>query len=156
MVEVGVFVVPDAANPDRLVDQVLAAEEGGLDLVAIQDHPYQRRFLDAFALLAYLAARTSRIRLAPDVANLPLRPPAMIAKAAASIDILSGGRFELRLGAGALWENIAAMGGPARRPGESVDALEEAIQLIRAWWARSGDEVSYEGEHYELHGVKPG
>src|SRR3954449_10599588 len=147
MAEVGVFVIPDARDPERTVEQALAAEEVGLDLVAIQDHPYQRRFLDTFSLLAYLAARTRRIRLAPDVANLPLRPPAMIAKAAASIDLLSGGRFELALGAGAFWENVAAMGGPARDRGESVEALEEAIQVIRLWW--SGDEkVSFEGRHY--------
>jgi alkanesulfonate monooxygenase SsuD/methylene tetrahydromethanopterin reductase-like flavin-dependent oxidoreductase (luciferase family) len=155
MVEVGVFVVPSAEDPERTVGQVLAAEESGLDLVAIQDHPYQRRFFDTFALLAYVAARTSRIRLAPAVANLPLRPPAMLAKAAASIDVLSGGRFELGLGAGAFWDNIAAMGGPAREPGESVDALEEAIELLRLWW--SGQEkVSFDGEHYELREVKPG
>jgi alkanesulfonate monooxygenase SsuD/methylene tetrahydromethanopterin reductase-like flavin-dependent oxidoreductase (luciferase family) len=153
MVEIGVFVVPSAEDPERTVQQALAAEEAGLDLVAIQDHPYQRRFFDTFSLLAYLAARTSRVRLAPDVANLPLRPPAMIAKAAASIDVLSGGRFELGLGAGAFWENIAAMGGPAREPGESVEALAEAIELIRAWWSGGGE---YDGEHYQLRGVKPG
>src|SRR5881227_1236256 len=137
MVEIGVFVVPDARDPERTVEQALAADEAGLDLVGIQDHPYQRRFFDTFALLAYLAARTERIRLVPDVANLPLRGPAMIAKAAASIDLLSGGRFELGLGAGAFWENVAAMGGPSRSPGEAVEALQEAIEVIRLWW--SGD-----------------
>src|SRR4051812_7376125 len=155
MAEIGVFVVPDARDPERTIEQALAAEEAGLDLVGIQDHPYQRRFLDTFSLLAYLAARTTRIRLAPDVANLPLRPPAMIAKAASSIDALSGGRFELGLGAGAFWENIVAMGGPAREPGESVDALEEAIELLRLWWSGK-EQVSYDGEHYELREVKPG
>src|SRR3954452_15894611 len=133
MAQVGVFVIPSAGAPERTVEQVVAAEEAGLDLVGIQDHPYQRRFLDTFSLLAFLAARTTRIRLAPDVANLPLRPPAMIAKAASSIDALSGGRFELGLGAGAFWENIVAMGGPAREPGQAVDALEEAIELLRLW-----------------------
>ena len=147
--------VPDARDPERTVEQALAAEEAGLDLVAIQDHPYQRRFFDTFSLLAYLAARSSRIRLAPDVANLPLRPPAMIAKAAASIDVLSGGRFELGLGAGAFWESIAAMGGPMREPGESVEALEEAIELMRVWWSGEG-EVSYDGDHYALREIKPG
>jgi alkanesulfonate monooxygenase SsuD/methylene tetrahydromethanopterin reductase-like flavin-dependent oxidoreductase (luciferase family) len=135
MAEVGVFVVPAAGDAARTVEQVVAAEEAGLDLVGIQDHPYQRRFLDTFTLLAYVAARTERIKLAPDVANLPLRPPTMIAKAAASIDVLSGGRFELGLGAGAFWDNIAAMGGPKLGPKESVDALEDAIPAIRSFWS---------------------
>ncbi|MFN2615956.1 MAG: LLM class flavin-dependent oxidoreductase [Thermoleophilaceae bacterium] len=154
-VEIGVFVVPDAADPARAVEQVVAAEEVGLDLVGIQDHPYQRAFLDTFTLLAYAAARTSRIRLVPDVANLPLRPPAMLAKAAASIDLLSGGRFELGLGAGALLDRMVTMGGPERSRGQSVDALEEAIELIRLWW--SGEEkVSFEGHHYRLDEATPG
>jgi alkanesulfonate monooxygenase SsuD/methylene tetrahydromethanopterin reductase-like flavin-dependent oxidoreductase (luciferase family) len=154
-VEIGVFVVPSAREAEHTVEQVLAAEEAGLDLVGIQDHPYQRRFLDTWALLAYLAARTERIRLVPDVANLPLRPPAVMAKAAASIDLLSGGRFELGLGAGAFWEAVAAMGGPERSAKESVDALEEAIEIIRLVWSGEGP-VSFEGRHYRLAGHKPG
>jgi alkanesulfonate monooxygenase SsuD/methylene tetrahydromethanopterin reductase-like flavin-dependent oxidoreductase (luciferase family) len=152
-VELGAFVVPD--DPERVLEQVLAAERGGLDLVGIQDHPYQRRFLDTFSLLAFLAARTERIRLFPAVANLPLRHPAMLAKAAASIDVLSGGRFELGLGAGAFWEAIEAFGGPARSGPESVDALEEAIAILRACW--SGERsITFEGEHYRVKGMKFG
>src|SRR5919201_1274883 len=90
---------------------VEAAERGGLDLIGIQDHPYQRRFLDTFALIGDLLARTERLRFFPDVANLPLRNPAMLAKQAASLDAMSGGRFELGLGAGTFWDRIAAMGG---------------------------------------------
>jgi alkanesulfonate monooxygenase SsuD/methylene tetrahydromethanopterin reductase-like flavin-dependent oxidoreductase (luciferase family) len=154
-VEIGVFLVPDARDPERTVAQALAADEVGLDLVAIQDHPYQRRFIDTWALLAYLAGRTERVRLAPDVANLPLRPPALTAKAAASVDLLSGGRFELGLGAGAFWEAIGAMGGPVLTGKESVDALEEAIQIIRKLWSAEGA-VWFEGRHYRLDGHKPG
>jgi alkanesulfonate monooxygenase SsuD/methylene tetrahydromethanopterin reductase-like flavin-dependent oxidoreductase (luciferase family) len=154
-VEIGVFVAPDAGDPERTVAQVVAAEDTGLDLVGIQDHPYQRAFLDTFALLAFLAARTSRIRLVPDVANLPLRLPAMLAKASASIDLLSGGRFELGLGAGALLDRAATMGVPERSRGETVEALEEAIGVIRLWW--SGEEtVSFEGRHYRLDEATPG
>jgi alkanesulfonate monooxygenase SsuD/methylene tetrahydromethanopterin reductase-like flavin-dependent oxidoreductase (luciferase family) len=154
-VELGAFVVPDASDMDGLLAQVQAVEDGGLDLVGIQDHPYQRRFLDTFSLLAFLAARTSRVRLLPDVASLPLRHPAMIAKAAASIDVLSGGRFELGLGAGAFWEGIEAFGGPSRSGPESVDALEEAIAILRACW--SGERsVTFEGEHYRVRGMKFG
>ena len=83
--------------------------------------------------------RTERVRLFPAVANLPLRHPAMLAKEAATIDVLSGGRFELGLGAGAFWEGIEAFGGPRRSGPESVDALEEAIAILRACW--SGERV---------------
>jgi alkanesulfonate monooxygenase SsuD/methylene tetrahydromethanopterin reductase-like flavin-dependent oxidoreductase (luciferase family) len=153
--EFGLFLIPNAASYPELVRQVEAAERGGLDLIGIQDHPYQRRFLDAFALIGDLLARTERLRFFPDVANLPLRHPAMLAKAAASLDVMSGGRFELGLGAGAFWDAIAGMGGPARSPRESVDALEEALEIIRRAW--SGERsISVQGEHYELHGFRPG
>jgi alkanesulfonate monooxygenase SsuD/methylene tetrahydromethanopterin reductase-like flavin-dependent oxidoreductase (luciferase family) len=154
-VEFGIFVTPTAERADDVIAQVMAAEEHGLDLVGIQDHPYQRRFLDTWALIPFLAARTERIRFFPDVANLPLRPPAVMAKAAASIDVLSGGRFELGLGAGAFWEAIGAMGGPLRSGPESVDALEEAIEVIRLMWS-SERSVSFAGKHYSLDGVHPG
>src|SRR3954453_17047649 len=151
----GIFPTPNAADADQILEQVMVAERGGLDLVGIQDHPYQRRFLDTWSLIAFLAARTERIRFFPDVANLPLRPPAVMAKAAATIDLLSGGRFELGLGAGAFWEGVGAMGGPVRRGPESVDALEEAIEVIRLMW--SGERsVSFEGRHYRLDGLHPG
>jgi alkanesulfonate monooxygenase SsuD/methylene tetrahydromethanopterin reductase-like flavin-dependent oxidoreductase (luciferase family) len=154
-VEFGIFPVPNAEHADELLEHVVAAERAGLDLVGIQDHPYQRRFLDTWSLIPFLAARTTKIRFFPDVANLPLRPPAVMAKAAATIDLLSGGRFELGLGAGAFWEGIAAMGGPERSGKESVDALEEAIEVIRLMW--SGERtVSYDGKHYTLDGLHPG
>jgi alkanesulfonate monooxygenase SsuD/methylene tetrahydromethanopterin reductase-like flavin-dependent oxidoreductase (luciferase family) len=151
----GLFLIPDAASYSHLLKQVEAAERGGLDLIGIQDHPYQRRFLDTFALIGDLLARTKRLRLFPDVANLPLRPPATLAKLAVSLDLMSGGRFELGLGAGGFWDAIAAMGGPRRSPGESVDALEEAIEIIRRSW--SGERsVTFEGRHYQVSGFHPG
>src|SRR4051812_45375296 len=154
-IELGVFVVPDAAGRDAVIEQVELADRASLDLVGIQDHPYQRRFLETFALLGFLAGRTSRIRLFPDVANLPLRLPGVLAKAAASIDLLSGGRFELGLGAGAFWEGIEAIGGPLRSPGGSVEALEEAVAGVRAVWG-GGRTARGDGKHYGLYGVHPG
>jgi alkanesulfonate monooxygenase SsuD/methylene tetrahydromethanopterin reductase-like flavin-dependent oxidoreductase (luciferase family) len=151
----GVFVTPDAdAYPD-ILRQVEAAERGDLDLVGIQDHPYQPRFLDTFALIADLLARTERLRIFPGVANLPLRDPAMLAKTGASLDIMSGGRFELGIGAGAFPQGVQAMGGPARTPGESVDALEEAIEILRRAW-RGDRAVTFRGEHYTVRGWRPG
>jgi alkanesulfonate monooxygenase SsuD/methylene tetrahydromethanopterin reductase-like flavin-dependent oxidoreductase (luciferase family) len=107
----GLSVTPTAETYPQIVAQVLAAEQAGLDLVGIQDHPYQRRFLDTFALIGDLLARTSRLRFFPDVASLPMRPPAMLAKTAASLDVMSGGRFELGVGAGNFWDAVAGMGG---------------------------------------------
>jgi alkanesulfonate monooxygenase SsuD/methylene tetrahydromethanopterin reductase-like flavin-dependent oxidoreductase (luciferase family) len=151
----GWFLVPDAADPPGLVDQARRVERAGFDLIGIQDHPYQRRYLDTFSLLAALATATERIGLFPDVANLPLRHPAMLAKAAASIDLLSGGRFELGLGAGSFWDAVAAMGGPRRAPGEAVAALEEAIALVRLLWSDQRS-VRFTGQHYQVVGTKPG
>jgi alkanesulfonate monooxygenase SsuD/methylene tetrahydromethanopterin reductase-like flavin-dependent oxidoreductase (luciferase family) len=82
------------------------ADTTGLDLISIQDHPYNPTFLDTWTLLAVLGARTQQVRLQTNVVNLPLRPPAMLAKSAATLDILTNGRVELGLGAGAFWEGI--------------------------------------------------
>ena len=130
------------------------ADSAGLEYVGIQDHPYNPEFLDTLTVITWLAARTSRVHLFPNVANLPLRPPAMLAKQAASIDVLSGGRFELGLGAGASAEGIAGMGGPRRTPGQARAALSEAIDIIRASWA--GEPFSFEGTDYQAREVRPG
>jgi alkanesulfonate monooxygenase SsuD/methylene tetrahydromethanopterin reductase-like flavin-dependent oxidoreductase (luciferase family) len=155
MAEIGVFVVPSAEDPALTVGQAITANEVGLDYLAVQDHPYQRRYLDTWTYLSYVAARTDSIRLLTDVANLPLRPPSMLAKSAASLDILSGGRVEIGLGAGGFWDAIEAMGGPRRTPKESVDAFEEAVAIIRDFWA-AGPAVRRDGEHYRVHGARPG
>jgi alkanesulfonate monooxygenase SsuD/methylene tetrahydromethanopterin reductase-like flavin-dependent oxidoreductase (luciferase family) len=153
--EFGVSVVPQAATMAEARAVAETADRLGIELIGIQDHPYQWRFFDTWALLADLLARTQRLRAFPDVANLPLRGPAMIAKHAASLDVLSGGRFELGLGAGAFWEAVAAMGGPVRSPGEAIDALEEAITIIRLFW--SGERtISFDGRHYAVRGLHPG
>jgi alkanesulfonate monooxygenase SsuD/methylene tetrahydromethanopterin reductase-like flavin-dependent oxidoreductase (luciferase family) len=154
-IEFGFSPTPAASDYETTVATVRLADDLGIDLVGIQDHPYQRRFLDTFSLLADLVARTRRIRFFPDVANLPLRPPAVMAKAAASIDHMSGGRFELGLGAGAFWEAVEAMGGTRRGPGEAVEALTEAIEVIRLMW--SGERgLRFDGRHYRLNGVHSG
>ncbi|KRF00645.1 5,10-methylene tetrahydromethanopterin reductase [Nocardioides sp. Soil777] len=152
--EFGIFPTPEAARLDDLLGLVQLAEVSGLDLVSVQDHPYQDTYLDTWTLLSVLGARTSTIKLAPNVANLPLRPPVVLAKAAATLDLVTGGRVELGLGAGAFWDAIEAAGGVRRTPGEAVDALDEAIRLIRAFWA--GGSVRFEGEHYRAAGLHAG
>ena len=153
----GSFITPTNSSPDQVVALARASEEAGLDLVTFQDHPYQPRFLDTWTLLPYLAARTERIRLAPNVANLPLRLPAVLARAAATLDLLSGGRFELGLGAGGFGDAVEAMGGPRRSPGQAVDALGEAIDVIRGIWdADNPARLQVHGEHYRVDGAKRG
>jgi alkanesulfonate monooxygenase SsuD/methylene tetrahydromethanopterin reductase-like flavin-dependent oxidoreductase (luciferase family) len=154
-VELGIAVMPYAQPPEHAVELATLADELGLDLVGIQDHPYRPELADTWSLLCYIGARTRRVRLVPDVANLPMRPPAMLAKAAASLDLLTGGRVELGLGAGVFWDKITSMGGPARTKGESVDALAEAIAVTRAVWSGQPS-VGFEGEHYRIHGLHPG
>lgn len=151
----GISVVPNWQEQDLLIDLVRAADDAGLDLVGIQDHPYQWRFHDTWTLIAYLAGLTERIRFFPDVVSLPLRPPAVLAKSVASLDVLTGGRVELGIGAGAFWDAIAAMGGPVRTPGEAFQATEEAIDIMRMVW--SGERgLRYEGEFYSLNGMHSG
>ena len=110
-----------------------------------------RRFLETWTLLSYVAARTQRVRLAPNVLSVPLRLPAVLARAAASLDLLSGGRVELGLGAGGFRDAIAAIGAPRLTAGQSVEALEESIDIIRAIWdAEEPRGVRYEGRHHRL------
>lgn len=151
----GVFVVPNAHHASRTLEQIVAADESGLELAGIQDHPYQRRYLETWTLVAFAAARTRRLRFVTDVANVPLRLPSVLAKSAASLDVLTGGRVELGLGAGGFWDAIAAYGGPRRTGPESVDALEEAIAIIRAVWAGERN-IRIDGEHYRMHGAHGG
>jgi hypothetical protein len=152
----GIFVTPAADQAQAVLELAALAEVAGLDLVTFQDHPYQGRFLDTWTLLSVVAAQTSSVRVAPNVANLPLRQPVVLARSVASLDILSGGRVELGLGAGAFWDAIAAAGGPRLTPGQGVDALAEAIEVIRAVWSADGAPVRHEGEHYRILGAHPG
>jgi hypothetical protein len=151
----GIFIPPVAAQVDQILDVATEADVLGLDSVSIQDHPYQPGFLDTWTLLSVVAARTERVTVFPNVANLPLRQPAVLAKSAASLDILSNGRVELGLGAGAFWDAIEAYGGRRLSPRESVDALAEAMAVIRAVWADART-PKIDGAHYRLHGAKAG
>jgi alkanesulfonate monooxygenase SsuD/methylene tetrahydromethanopterin reductase-like flavin-dependent oxidoreductase (luciferase family) len=154
-IEFGYFLVPDAGDPDGVLQTARLADELGYDLLAVQDHPYQRAHLDALALVGVILAQTERIRVFQDVANLPLRPPAVFAKAAATLDLLSGGRFEAGLGGGGFLDAARAMGAPALTPGESLEALEEAVAIMRAFWSDVRS-LRFDGDHYRLEGARPG
>lgn len=157
----GVFASPDASRVHETLELAQLADVLGLDLFTVQDHPYNAKHLDTSTLLTAVATRTSSIRVAANVANLPLRPPVGLAKQVATLDVISGGRAELGLGTGAFWDAIVASGGERRSPGEAVDALIEAIRIIRAAWGQTPGQpgarsVTLEGEHYWVKGMHAG
>ena len=136
---IGVFIVPGGEHPRLTVDQIVAADRAGLDLVGVQDHPYQRRFLDTWTLLSYAAARRpSGSRCCPTCSTCrcasrrcwPRRPP--------SLDVLSGGRVELGLGAGAFWDGGRGDGRPAAHAGRVGRRARGGDRLIRACLRRRG------------------
>ena len=153
----GTFIQPSSQQPEVTVALAVLSEQLGYDLVTFQDHPYQPAYLDTWTLMTWVAAGTERIHVASNVLNLPLRPPAVTARAAASLDLLSAGRFDLGLGAGGFWDAIEAMGGRRLSPGQSIDALDEAIDVIRGIWAADERAVlRLDGEYYGLRGAKRG
>jgi alkanesulfonate monooxygenase SsuD/methylene tetrahydromethanopterin reductase-like flavin-dependent oxidoreductase (luciferase family) len=153
----GLFLDPTVGDPREPVRLAKIADENGLDLLTIQDHPYQWRFYETWTLLTALAIATERIHVSPNVANLPLRPPAVLAKQAATLDVLTGGRVELGIGAGEFWQAIAAYGGPERTPGEAYAAFEDALHILRGMWENTGGKsFTYKGKIYEVKGAKPG
>ncbi len=158
----GTFITPLNSPPLGAVELAVLSEQLGYDLVTFQDHPYQPRFHDTWTLLSFVAARTERVHLSGNVLNVPLRQPAVLARAAASIDLLSagpegGGRFELALGAGGFWDAIEAMGGQRLAPGEAVQALEEAIAIIRGIWdVEDRTPLRAGGEFHHVDGAKRG
>lgn len=154
-VRLGIFPTPAATEPHRAVELGVLADTAGLDLVTVQDHPYQAAHLDSWTLLSWVAARTTHVRLGLNVANLPLRPPVVLARSVATLDLLSGGRADLGLGAGAFWDGIVAAGGPRRSPGEAVDALVEAVDVVRQVWHGQGS-VHVDGEHHRVKGLHAG
>lgn len=151
----GVVLTPDAGDPGRTVDRAVLAEQAGLDVVSVSDHQYHPGFLDAWTLLAWIAARTERVTVLPNVANVQLRPPAGLARAAASLDALSLGRVELGLGAGGHGHAIAAEGGADLTVGERIAAFTEALTVVRSL-TTPGPPVTIDGTHHRLVRASPG
>src|SRR5439155_11233129 len=135
----GLSLIPSVGELDGAIELAQAADRAGLDYLAIQDHAYNPEFLDVWTLISYLAARTERISFFPDVADLQLRPPTMLAKAAASLSVLTGGRIVLGIGGGASADGIAGMGAVRRNLGDMITFTEEALGLMRR--ALAGDVV---------------
>lgn len=152
----GTFLTPAVENAERVIALAQLTEQAGLDLVTVQDHPYQPRLLDAWTLLSVIAAHTQTVSVSTNVANLPLRHPIVLARSVATLDRITGGRVELGLGAGGFLDAVAANAGPTLTAGESITALEEAIAIIREVWTPEGGGIRLAGKHYTVAGAKRG
>jgi len=153
-VSFGVSLIPSVGLIEENRRLARLADEAGLDYVAIQDHAYNHDFLDVWTLITYLAAETQRISFFPDVADLQLRPPTMLAKSAASLSVLTGGRIVLGVGGGATARGIAAMGAPARAGSDMIAFTDEAIQIMRSAFA--GGTVVFRGDQNQVGGYHAG
>lgn len=152
----GISINPATADIQESFARAEIADTQGIDLVTIMDHPYNKRLLDTWTLLTAIGQATKRVHLATNVASLPLRPPALLAKQAATLDVLTGGRMELGLGAGSYWDGISAFGGPRRSPGEAYQAFKDALHIMRGMWENAGGSFTYDGQIYQVKGIKPG
>jgi alkanesulfonate monooxygenase SsuD/methylene tetrahydromethanopterin reductase-like flavin-dependent oxidoreductase (luciferase family) len=141
-----------AAEADPVAD-ARRAEELGFDFVSASDHPHgDHPTNETWTMLSWIAAATSRIRVATRVLGVPNRHPAVTAKMAETLDRLSGGRLILGLGGGASDEEMRALGLGVRSPRDKVDGLEEAIRIMRGMW--SEPEFTFEGRLYGTEGAQ--
>lgn len=140
----------------RLTDVARAAEDAGYDRVSVMDHvwqigpigPPENDMLEAYTTLGYLAGQTERVKLLTVVTAVVYRDPGLLAKAVTTLDVLSGGRA--MLGIGAAWNEEEARGLGLFFPStkQRFERLEEALQVILQMW--SDDDSAYEGRHYRL------
>ena len=146
-------------DAQALVGLAVRAEELGLDSVWVHDHVFNvghvldrigaKPYYDPMTLLSYVAARTQRVRLGTSVLVLPYHHPARLAKAAATLDVLSGGRLLLGVGVGLIEQEIEAMNSPYKARGAVTD---ESIAAMRALW--NEDTPSFTGTHFRFSGMK--
>src|SRR5437588_3498288 len=148
---------PELVAGEGIATVAVAAEAAGFHGFGFTDHPApSQRWLDAgghdaldpFVALGFAAAKTTTLRLIPNIVVLPYRNPFVVAKSGATLDLLSGGRFTLAVGVGYLKAEFAALG---VNYDERAELFEEALQVIRAIW--SGDDISFEGRHFTAHGI---
>jgi len=147
---------PAANNVADIFKRAQLADDLGYDLVTSQDHPYNRHHLDTWTMLTAVAIKTERVRIGTNVANLPLRPPAMLAKQTATLSILADREIALGVGAGAFWKGVKAYGGEERRPKVAYEAFAEALQILHGMWDNVDKGFTFEGDHYHIQGAIPG
>jgi probable F420-dependent oxidoreductase len=129
------------------------AEQLGFDFVSASDHLHGGRpTYEPWTMLSWIAAATSRIRVATRVLAVPYRHPAVLAKMAETLDRLSGGRLILGLGGGAVDQEFRAFGLGVRSPRDKVDALAEAIRILRGVWSQP--RFTFNGRLYQTDGAE--
>ena len=138
----------------EMLGHARVADEAGLDVVSLSDHPYFADRLDAYAALGFVLGATSNITGAVICTNLLSRPAPVLARTVTGLSTISRGRFVLGLGAGGMMAEIVALGVPRLSPGDRVRALEEAIMVVRALSA-GGDPVNFDGEFYQVTELIP-
>ena len=138
----------------EMLGHARVADEAGLDLISVNDHPYFAERLDAYAALGYVLGATRNVTGAVIMTNLLSRPAPILARTVTGLSTISGGRVVLGMGAGGMEEEIAALGVPRLSPGARVRALEEAITLVRAL-SGGGDPVTFDGEFYQVTELTP-
>jgi F420-dependent oxidoreductase-like protein len=140
----------------KLADIARRADDGGVDRISVMDHvwqighigPPEHEMLEAYTALGWLAAKTERVKLLAMVTAVVYRAPGLLAKAVTTLDVLSGGRAILGIGAAWNGEESAGLGLPFPPVSERFERLEEAILICKQMW--SGDEGPFDGEHYHL------
>ncbi|MFC4112527.1 LLM class flavin-dependent oxidoreductase [Nonomuraea zeae] len=146
----GLGISTSAAPGADPVGDARAAEDLGYDFVSASDHPSgSEPTYEVWTMLTWVAAATSRIRVATRVLGVPYRPPAMVAKMAETLHRLSGGRLILGLGGGYSDEEFRAFGLGVPTPREKVDGMVEAIHVIRGLW--TDPELTFEGARYHTY-----
>ena len=150
----GLGLETDVDQVSEILEHARVADDAGLDLVSLTDHPYFPQRNDAYATLGFVLGATTRISAAAIMTNLVSRPAPMLARTVMGLSSISGNRFILGIGAGGLWEEIVALGVPRLSPGERVRALEEAIVVVRAL-SGGGDPVTFHGEFYQVTELSP-
>lgn len=143
----GVNVATTASPGADPVAEAVRAETLGYDFVSANDHPCGTRpSYETWTMLAWIAAKTTRIKVATRVLGVPYRSPAMVAKMAETLDRLSGGRLILGIGGGGSDEEFRAFGLRVPSPNDKVEGLEEAVRIIRGLW--SSKAFTFEGRHH--------
>jgi F420-dependent oxidoreductase-like protein len=142
---------------ETMTGVALRIEEVGFESLWVYDHfhtvpaPTQEATYEAWTLMASLAAVTSTVRLGQMCTCNTYRPPSYLAKVAASIDVISGGRLEMGIGAGWYEHEHDGYGYPFLEPGPRIRMLEEGLEIMKAMWTE--DVVDYDGRHYRLQGA---